>query len=182
MTRHQSPYQLDDVDLALLRALRADGRTRASTLARRFCLSETAVGARLRRLAASGALTAVRAEIDPDILGRPLQAVVRVRYGPEPLDFDRLAARHPAVQSGLALAGEADLELQLACTDQRELHAVVAELRHAGPARVQVELVLRRLAPAPAPEAGYEHPSPDEPVRAAVRTPSGPVLSRSTPS
>ncbi len=86
-------------------------------------------------------------------LGRPLRALARVRYGPVPLDFDRLAERIPAVESGLALAGDADLELHLACVDQRELRTVVTELRRAGAARVQVELVLRRLTPARRPEA-----------------------------
>ncbi|MFI6444128.1 Lrp/AsnC family transcriptional regulator [Kitasatospora sp. NPDC050543] len=139
--------RLDEVDLQLLSALRADGRVRASALARRLQLSEATVGSRLRRLADSGVLTGVHAEVDPGALGRPLQAIARVTHGPVPLDFHRLAARLPAVQSGLSLAGDADLELHLACADQHELHAVVAELRLAGAARVQVELVLRRLLP-----------------------------------
>ncbi|MER8187203.1 Lrp/AsnC family transcriptional regulator [Kitasatospora sp. NPDC094015] len=148
------PAALDEVDLQLLSALRVDGRARASTLARRFRLSEAAVGARLRRLVGRGVLTGVHAEVDPRALGRPLQAIARVRHGPVPLDFDQLAARIPALQGGLALAGEADLELHLACIDQQELHAVVAELRRCG-AAVRVELVLRRLVPvAPAGPAG----------------------------
>ncbi|MGK4583995.1 Lrp/AsnC family transcriptional regulator [Kitasatospora sp. HPMI-4] len=137
--------RLDELDVALLRALRADGRAPAGTLAERLCVTEAAVDARLRRLAAEGVLTGVRAEVDPSALGRPLLAVVRVRYGPNPLDFTRLAEHFPAVQSGLALAGEADLELHLACVDQKELHAVLHGLRQAGAVRVHAELVLRRL-------------------------------------
>ncbi|GAA0673388.1 hypothetical protein GCM10010193_27640 [Kitasatospora atroaurantiaca] len=112
VTAHRAPARPDEVDLRLLRA--------------------------------------VRAEVDPRALGRPLQALARVTQGPVPLDFEQLAARIPAVQSGLALAGEADLELQLACVDQDELQAVVAELRRSGAARVRIELVLRRLVPAAA--------------------------------
>jgi hypothetical protein len=82
---------------------------------------------------------------------RPLHAVVRLRHGPEPLDFDRLTARFPAVRSGLALAGEADLELSLACADRHELQAVLSELRRAGATRLQVELVLRTYRPATEP-------------------------------
>ncbi|WP_052681593.1 Lrp/AsnC family transcriptional regulator [Saccharothrix sp. ST-888] len=137
--------RLDELDVALLHALRADGRAPAGTLAERLCVTEAAVNARLRRLAADGVLTGVRAEVDPVALGRPLLAVVRVRYGPQPLDFTRLAAHFPAVQSGFALAGEADLELHLACIDGRELRAVVHGLRRAGAAHVHAELVLRRL-------------------------------------
>ncbi|MDH6575434.1 hypothetical protein [Kitasatospora sp. MAP5-34] len=96
-------------------------------------------------------------------LGRPLRAVARVRYGPVPLDFEWLAERIPAVESGLALAGDADLELHLACVDQRELRTVVNELRRSGAARVQVELVLRRLIPRRRPET---------PAPALARTPA----------
>ncbi|WP_329500261.1 hypothetical protein [Kitasatospora herbaricolor] len=76
---------------------------------------------------------------------RPLRALARIRSGPVPLDFDRLTARIPAVQSGLALAGDADLELQLACTGPQELRGIAAELLRAGAAQVRVELVLRTL-------------------------------------
>ncbi|GAA1392194.1 hypothetical protein GCM10009639_23250 [Kitasatospora putterlickiae] len=77
---------------------------------------------------------------------RPLLALARVSFGPVPLDFDRLAAELPAVQSGLALAGDADLELRLACTGPEELRAVSAALLRAGAAHVRVDLVLRALA------------------------------------
>ncbi|MFE7193002.1 hypothetical protein [Kitasatospora sp. NPDC057541] len=79
---------------------------------------------------------------------RTLQALARVSYGPVPLDFERLAAEIPAVQSGLALAGDADLELRLACTGPEELRAVSAALLRAGAAHVRVDLVLRALVPA----------------------------------
>ncbi|WP_030239718.1 hypothetical protein [Streptomyces sp. NRRL S-350] len=80
---------------------------------------------------------------------RLLHAIARVSYGPVPLDFDRLAAEFPAVRSGLALAGEADLELRLACTGPEELRTVAAALHRAGAARVRIDLVLRALTPAP---------------------------------
>ncbi|MEU8510712.1 hypothetical protein AB0C76_03845 [Kitasatospora sp. NPDC048722] len=80
---------------------------------------------------------------------RALHALARVSFGPVPLDFDRLAAEHPAVQSGLALAGDADLELRLSCTGPEELRAVAAALQRAGAARVRIDLVLRALTPGP---------------------------------
>ncbi|MER7584830.1 hypothetical protein [Kitasatospora sp. NPDC097691] len=80
---------------------------------------------------------------------RTLHAIARVSHGPVPLDFDRLAAEFPAVRSGLALAGEADLELRLACTGPEELRTIAAALHRAGAAKVHVDLVLRTLTPAP---------------------------------
>lgn len=82
---------------------------------------------------------------------RPLRALVRINSGPSPLDFQRLAAEFPAIQCGLALAGDADLELQLACTGPQELRRITSALLRAGAAHVQVELVLRALVPAPPP-------------------------------
>ncbi|MEU9075972.1 hypothetical protein ACFYUY_25630 [Kitasatospora sp. NPDC004745] len=80
---------------------------------------------------------------------RTLHALARVSHGPVPLDFDALAAEHPAVRGGLALAGDADLELRLACTGPEELREVAAALQRAGAAKVRIDLVLRTLAPAP---------------------------------
>ncbi|MBV6698903.1 hypothetical protein [Kitasatospora aureofaciens] len=99
------------------------------------------------------ALQLVPGDEEPEA-GRPeparaLHALARVSFGPVPLDFDRLAAEYPAVQSGLALAGDADLELRLACTGPDELRAVAAALQRAGAARVRIDLVLRALTPGP---------------------------------
>ncbi|GHF56180.1 hypothetical protein GCM10018790_37720 [Kitasatospora xanthocidica] len=80
---------------------------------------------------------------------RSLHAIARVSHGPVPLDFDRLAAEFPAVRSGLALAGEADLELRLVCTGPEELRTIAAALHRAGAARVHIDLVLRALTPSP---------------------------------
>ncbi|MBD0692270.1 hypothetical protein [Streptomyces sp. CBMA123] len=80
---------------------------------------------------------------------RELHAIARISHGPVPLDFDRLAAEFPAVRSGLALAGDADLELRLVCTGPEELRAVAAALQRAGAAKVRIDLVLRTLTPAP---------------------------------
>ncbi|MGW4897165.1 hypothetical protein ACWEQL_33615 [Kitasatospora sp. NPDC004240] len=85
---------------------------------------------------------------------RPLRAQARVIFGPAVLDFHRLAAEFPAIQSGLTLAGDADLELQLACTGPQELRGITAALLRAGAAHVQVELVLRALTPARPAAAG----------------------------
>ncbi|MFC9330171.1 hypothetical protein [Kitasatospora sp. NPDC057015] len=132
----------------------AAGPARADSPALRLCLDEVTVGARRQRPARGGALAGAPDGFDPRTAGRPLRAVARIAHGPVPLDFQRLAARIPALQWGLALAGQADLELHLACVDERELRAVVADLRRAGAARVQVELVLRRLVPTRDPAAG----------------------------
>ncbi|GJF33871.1 hypothetical protein KNE206_65710 [Kitasatospora sp. NE20-6] len=102
-------------------------------------------------------------------------AVARIVHGPLPMDFEQLAARIPAVQWGLALAGDADLELHLACTDRHELRAVTSALRRAGAARVQVELVLRHLGPVTATDptatdSAVTDPTATDPAAAPARS------------
>ncbi|MGW6917298.1 hypothetical protein ACWGB8_26225 [Kitasatospora sp. NPDC054939] len=98
----------------------------------------------------------------PPVEPRPLRAQARISFGPAPLDFHRLAAEFPAIQSGLTLVGDADLEIQLACTGPQELRRITTELIRAGAAHVQVELVLRALTREPCPDhrppGGWEAP------------------------
>ncbi|MCX5208163.1 hypothetical protein OG689_02365 [Kitasatospora sp. NBC_00240] len=147
MTADRPADPADEVELQPLSAPLGIGPAHAGAPALRLCPNEVTTAAPRQRPTRSGSPLGAPDGFDPRTPGRPLRAVARVTHGPVPLDFQRLAARIPAVRGGLVLAGEADLELHPACVDQCELRAVVADLRRAGAARVQVELVLRRLVP-----------------------------------
>ena len=70
---------LDRTDLALLRALQAEGRLSNVELAERVNLSPSACLRRVQRLEAEGVITGYRAEVDPAKLGLHLRAFVRVQ-------------------------------------------------------------------------------------------------------
>lgn len=70
---------LDRTDLALLRALQAEGRLSNVDLAERVNLSPSACLRRVQRLEAEGVITGYRAEVDPAKLGLHLRAFVRVQ-------------------------------------------------------------------------------------------------------
>ena len=70
---------LDRTDLALLRALQAEGRLSNVDLAERVNLSPSACLRRVQRLEAEGVITGYRAELDPAKLGLHLRAFVRVQ-------------------------------------------------------------------------------------------------------
>jgi len=70
---------LDRTDLALLRALRSEGRLSNVELAERVNLSPSACLRRVQRLEADGVITGYRAEVDPAKLGLHLRAFVRVQ-------------------------------------------------------------------------------------------------------
>ncbi|MFO0453549.1 MAG: Lrp/AsnC family transcriptional regulator [Pseudomonadota bacterium] len=70
---------LDRTDLALLRALRSEGRLSNVELAERVNLSPSACLRRVQRLEADGVITGYRAEVDPAKLGLNLRDFVRVQ-------------------------------------------------------------------------------------------------------
>jgi DNA-binding Lrp family transcriptional regulator len=138
---------LDDVDRLLLRALSENGRAPVRALARDLALADSAVSTRLRRLRDSGALAGVHAEVDPAALGRTVQAVVRVRLGAGTACglYEEELRRMPAVLGAIALLGEFDLEVRLACHGMHDLDVAVAALREAGAASTQTQLVTRTV-------------------------------------
>ncbi|TRC90423.1 Lrp/AsnC family transcriptional regulator [Mesorhizobium sp. WSM4303] len=70
---------LDEMDRKLLDILVKDSRTSLKELAQQVGLSSPSVSERLRRLEERGVIRAFTVEIDPEALGFPLQAIVRVR-------------------------------------------------------------------------------------------------------
>ncbi|CCV10959.1 Lrp/AsnC family transcriptional regulator [Mesorhizobium sp. STM 4661] len=70
---------MDDLDRRLLEILIKDSRTSLKELAREVGLSSPSVSERLRRLEERGVIRAFTIEIDPEALGYPLQAIVRIR-------------------------------------------------------------------------------------------------------
>lgn len=72
--------EFDRVDQALIAELQRDGRVSIADLARRVSLSASSTADRLRRLADGGALTGYTALLDPEALGYPIAAFVRLRY------------------------------------------------------------------------------------------------------
>lgn len=70
---------LDDIDQRILEALLGDARISLKDLAAQVGLSSPSVSERLRRLEERGVIRAFTVEIDPQALGYPLQAIVRIR-------------------------------------------------------------------------------------------------------
>lgn len=98
---------VDDVNRALLRALNDDPRASAAELARRVNMSAPAVRERLSRLEEAGVIRGYRVDIDPDALGLPVAAWVRVRPGPGQLPrVAELAARTPEVSECHRISGD----------------------------------------------------------------------------
>ena len=76
-----APVALDGTDLAILAALVEDGRITNAALAARAGVAESTCAYRIRALRESGVLADIRARLDPEALGCPLHAIIKVRLG-----------------------------------------------------------------------------------------------------
>ncbi len=76
----------DPKNLELLRLLRRDPRAAVADLARGISMSAPAVRERLQRLEEAGIISGTTLELDPDALGYPVLAFVRVRPAPGQLN------------------------------------------------------------------------------------------------
>src|ERR1700677_561822 len=87
----KGPIELiDEVNVRLLSELASDPRLAVSELARRVGMSAPAVRERLQRLEAAGVIAGYRIELDPESLGFPVTAFVRIR--PVPGALPKIAA------------------------------------------------------------------------------------------
>ncbi|NJP48177.1 Lrp/AsnC family transcriptional regulator [Actinacidiphila epipremni] len=143
---------LDDIDLAIVGLLQADGRLTGAEIGRRVGLSQPAAAARIQRLEKSGVITGYRAVVAPAALGLNIHAVVRLRTTHARLaDALTLAARLPEVTGTLRVTGEDCLLLDVHCTHAERLEEIVDSLARHGP--VTTSLVLRTYPPKPLPAA-----------------------------
>src|SRR6516225_4302273 len=77
--RVRADVRLDEVDREILRALAADARIPNNRLAAQAGVAPSTCLMRVRRLQDAGVIRGFHAEIAPEALGRPLQAIVSVR-------------------------------------------------------------------------------------------------------
>jgi Lrp/AsnC family leucine-responsive transcriptional regulator len=103
----RSPLLADPRNLDLLRRLQADPRVPVAELSRTVGMSAPAVRERLQRLEEAGVIAGWRLELDPETLGLPIGAFVRVRPLPGQLPrVIELAREMPQVLECHRVTGE----------------------------------------------------------------------------
>ena len=114
---------LDVTNRRLLRELQDDARLSLAELGRRVSLSAPAVAERLQRLEQDGVIAGYRAEVDPQALGYPIAAIVRIRPATRQLQrIPEIAREVPEVVECYRITGEDCflLKLQLRAMDDLE--------------------------------------------------------------
>jgi Lrp/AsnC family transcriptional regulator, leucine-responsive regulatory protein len=119
--------EVDDLDLALLRALATDARQSQRALARQIEMSPPAVADRLARLERAGAIRGYRAEIDWEVLGLPVVVYLAVTAGPgmDLSEIIRAIRDLPEAEHMSVVTGHLDLLVRLRVRDHAHLRELL---------------------------------------------------------
>lgn len=120
---------LDETDRLLVAELTADARIPNNALAERAGIAPSTCLARVRALRESGVIRGFHADVDPDLAGRPIQAMVSVRMQSHARghleDFLTSVAQLPEVRNAYLLGGAHDFFLHVATADTDGLREFV---------------------------------------------------------
>lgn len=144
---------MDQVDREILAVLQEDGRITATDLAKRVRLGLSATSERLRQLQVSGVIKRFTVVIEPESVGRPIEALIDVRFGPgagterPQHELDAVIAALPAVVDAVHLTGRFDTQLRVATRDVAELDELLVQVKDQLDAEeTNTRLVLRSIA------------------------------------
>lgn len=122
---------LDATDQKLVQLLAADGRMSNSMLARESGIAESTCLVRVRSLRERGVIRGVHADIDPAAVGRPVEAMIAVRFGGHRRDhFETFRAEVPkltGVISAYHVSGATDYLVHVAAESADELRDFVLD-------------------------------------------------------
>ena len=124
--------KLDDIDLAILRELQADGRMTNVELASRVGISPPPCLRRVRSLEEAGLITGYRAQLDESKLGLDVVCFAFVHLASQAeADLEAFQARiraWAAVRECWKLSGETDFILKCVATDLKAFQDFVGDL------------------------------------------------------
>ena len=119
--------EVDDLDLALLRALATDARQSQRALARQAEVSPPAVADRIARLERLGAIRGYRVDIDWAALGYPVVVYIAVTAGPgmDLTEIIKALRALPEAEDMSVVTGGLDLLVRLRVRDHAHLRELL---------------------------------------------------------
>ncbi|MEU3755573.1 Lrp/AsnC family transcriptional regulator [Streptomyces olivoreticuli] len=122
-------YSPDATDWRILDALQSNGRAGFAELARTVDMSSSAVTERVRRLEEAGVIGGYTAVVDPEKLGLPVLAFVRLRH-PDGSDepFHELLATTPEILEAHHVTGDDCFVIKVAARSMRHLEEVAGRI------------------------------------------------------
>ncbi|HLS46222.1 MAG TPA: Lrp/AsnC family transcriptional regulator [Ornithinicoccus sp.] len=123
--------RLDRIDQQLVDLLQKDGRMPNATLAREVGVAESTCLVRVRSLRERGVIRGIYADIDPALVGRPVQALIAVRFGGHRRshfeEFREEVPKLPGVLSAFHVSGATDYFVHVACESADALRDFVLD-------------------------------------------------------
>jgi len=151
MADNSQDFELNKIDLAILREVQEDGRISNVELANRIELSPPATHARLRRLQSHGYIKKYAALLDQEKMGFDMTCFVSISlrmHGPDELSgFRRSVGELPEVLDCFHVTGEFDYLLRIVVRNRKELQRFVEHKLTPipGVARIYTSLVLEEI-------------------------------------
>ena len=136
---------MDEVDAAIVSALRADGRATLSKLSSLTGMSASAVQSRLQKLERRGVITAYRAEVDYEQVGLPLSALISViplEYSQE-MDMPERFKQLEGVMSCYSVTGEASYMLLVRVASPSALEDLIGKIHQVVHVSTRSQVILK---------------------------------------
>lgn len=122
-------YSPDDTDWRILDVLQRDGRATFAELARAVSMSSSAVTERVRRLEEAGIIGGYAAVVDPERLGLPVLAFVRLRYpNGNYKPFHDLLGTTPEIVEAHHVTGDDCFVLKVTARSMKHLETVTGKI------------------------------------------------------
>lgn len=145
---------MDAIDRKIIDLLQDDSRISVTDLADEVPISISAASERLKRLTRSGLISRFTIELNAELTGRTIDALIEIRL-PTQVDhrpFDEAILAMPAVVNALHLTGPFDYQLRVQTRDVPELDAFLSKLKlDFGVAETNTRLALRTVDGFPRP-------------------------------
>jgi DNA-binding Lrp family transcriptional regulator len=129
--RFREGATLDLIDRRVMAELSEDARMPNNTLAARVGIAPSTCSLRLKRLKDIGAIRGFHADLSPEALGLPIQAMIAVRVQPNARarigDYATRLAELPGVVNVFFLAGGVDFMIQVSAASPDALRKFVTE-------------------------------------------------------
>ncbi|MFI9723129.1 Lrp/AsnC family transcriptional regulator [Streptomyces sp. NPDC052396] len=163
MTAH-SP---DATDWRILEALQSNGRAGYAELARMVNMSASAVTERVRRLEEAGVISGYSAVVDPEKLGMPVLAFIRLRYpNGNYKPFHDLLGQTPEALEAHHVTGDDCFVIKVTAGSMRHLEEVAGRFGALGSVTTSVVYsspLPRRALSCPCPPSAAVPPSRNAP-------------------
>ena len=147
---------MDAVDRKIIGLLQNDGRMSVTDLADQIPISISAASERLKRLSRSGLISRFTVELDREMAGLTIDAIVDVRLSTQTdhRPFDEALRDLTPVVNAIHLTGPFDYQLRVQAKDVAELDELLSVIKiDLGAAETNTRLALRTVDGFPRPPA-----------------------------